>query len=424
MKKFVAMMLALVMCLACMTACSAPADNSSSTPANDSAVTDSTDSTDNTGDATSTPDTPANGVTVRIGGIGPISGDYANYGTSVKNAAQLAVDEINAAGGVNGMTFVLDFQDSVGDPDSAVNAYGKLIDNGMNLSLGGVLSGETASIVAAAREDGIPVLTPSASADNVLAGNDAAFRVCFRDSSQGTASADYIADNNLTDKVAVFYQSDIDYSAGLYDSFKEECAARNIEIVEVQTFTDGAKTDFSTQINAIKDSGVNVVFIPIYAAEASVFVTQAQGKLDGMYFFGCDGLDGILTKVSDPAQAENVMMLTPFAADSTEPKVQAFVSAYQEAFGAVPDQFAANAYDAIYAFKAALEKAGITDPSVADFNQLVVDAMLEITVDGVTGSMSWTEDGETVKPAQAMIIHDGVAELYGADNAAAADDGE
>lgn len=406
MKKFVAMMMAMVMCLALMTACSAPA-NDSSAPAND-------------GSSASTPaeggDAPAaGGATVRIGGIGPISGDYANYGNSVKNAAQLAVDEINAAGGVNGMTLVLDFQDSVGDPDSAVGAYGKLVDNGMNLSLGGVLSGETASIVAAAREDGIPILTPSASADKVLEGNDAAFRVCFRDSSQGTASADYIADNGLTDKVAVFYQSDIDYSAGLYKAFEEECAARNIEIVEVQTFTDGTKTDFSTQINAIKDAGVNVVFIPIYAAEASTFVTQAQGKLDGMYFFGCDGLDGILTKVSDPAQAENVMMLTPFAADSTDPQVQSFVKAYNDKFGAVPDQFAANAYDAVYAFKAAMEKAGITDPTVADFNEKVVTAMKEISVDGVTGTMSWTEDGETVKPAQAMIIHDGVAELYGAD---------
>lgn len=390
MKKFFAIVMAAVMCFAFLTACS------SSTA----------------GGSSSAGDTSNNGTVLRLGGVGPLTGDYANYGTSVRNAAQMAVDEINAAGGVNGMSFALDFQDSAGDPDSAVTAYGKLIDNGMKLSLGAVLSGETASIVAAAREDGTPILTPSASADMAITGNDAAFRVCFTDSSQGTASADFIADNQLADKVAVFYQSDIDYSVGLYNAFTAECAARGIEIVEVQTFTSDTSTDFSTQINAIKDSGVNVVFIPIYAAEASSLVTQAQGKLSDVIYFGCDGLDGILSKVSDPAQAENVMMLTPFAADATDENVQTFVKAYEERFGATPDQFAGDGYDAVYAYKAAIEKAGITDPNDPELNAKIVAAMTQITVDGVTGTMTWTADGETVKPARAMIIHDGVAALY------------
>ncbi len=381
MKKFVAMMLVLVMCFA-VTACSSSGSSADSTK-------------------------------MLVGGIGPLSGNYANYGTSVRNGAQLAVDEINAAGGVNGMTFVLDFQDSAADPDSAVAAYGKLMDNGMNLSLGCVLSGECASVVAAAKADGIPVLTPSASADNILKDSSTAFRVCFKDSAQGTASANYIADNNMASKVAVFYQSDIDYSVGLYDAFVEQCGARGIEIVEVQTFTTDTSTDFSTQINAIKDSGVDVVFIPIYAAEAASLLTQAKGKLaDGTIFFGCDGLDGILTKVADPAHAENVMMLTPFAADAPAANVQAFVSAYETAFGATPDQFAANAYDAIYAYKAAIEHAGVTESTDADLYSKIVAAMTEITVSGVTGEMTWTADGETSKAAQAMIIHDGVATLY------------
>jgi branched-chain amino acid transport system substrate-binding protein len=216
------------------------------------------------------------------------------------------------------MNVVLDFQDSAADPDSAVAAYGKLMDNGMNIFTGGVLSGETASVVAAAIEDGIAIVTPTATADAAIQGNPNTFRVCFTDSSQGLASADYIADNKMADKVAVFYQSDIDYSVGLFENFKAQCAVRGVEIVEVQTFTTDSATDFSTQINAIADSGVNLVYIPIYAAEASTFLTQAQGKLDGKIFFGCDGLDGILGKVSDPAIAENVLMLTPFAADSTE----------------------------------------------------------------------------------------------------------
>jgi branched-chain amino acid transport system substrate-binding protein len=352
-------------------------------------------------------------VTLLLGGIGPLTGDYANYGTSVRNGAQVAVDEINAAGGVNGFNFALDFQDSQGNADSAVSAYGKLMDSGMDVSLGGTFSGETASIVAAAREDGILVLTPSASAKASIEGNDCAFRVCFNDPQQGTASADYIADNALATKVAVFYQSDIDYSVGLYETFKTQCEARNIEITEVQTFTLGTNTDFSTQIAAIRDSGAELVFLPIYAAEASTFLTQASGKLDGVTFFGCDGLDGILNKVSDPALAEGVMMLTPFAADSTAANVQSFVAAYQAAYGAAPDQFAADGYDAVYAVKAALENAGVTGENKDDsFNAKMVAAMTAITVEGVTGTMTWTADGETSKPAQAMVIRDGAAVVY------------
>lgn len=355
------------------------------------------------------------GDTVLIGGVGPLTGDYANYGTSNRNGAQLAVEEINAAGGVNGMKLTLDFQDSQGDPDSAVNAYGKLVDNGMTVSLGGTFSGETASIVAAAKQDDMMILTPTASADKSIEGNDKAFRVCFTDSSQGTASADFIADNGLGTKVAVFYQSDIDYSVGLYNAFQAECAVRGIEIATVQTFTADTSTDFSTQIAEISNSGVGLVFIPIYAAEASTFLTQASGKLSSdTIYFGCDGLDGILTKLSDASYAENVMMLTPFAADAPEENVQSFVKAYEEKYGATPDQFAADGYDAVYAIKAAMEHANITDANDAEFTSKMVAAMQQITVDGVTGSMTWTADGETSKAARAMIIHDGVAVLYGA----------
>ena len=382
MKKFVAMMLAAVMCLACMTACGAPAASNVS-----------------------------DGSSIIIGGVGPLTGDYANYGTSVRNGMVQAVEEINAAGGINGMEVVLDFQDSAADPDSAVAAYGKLMDNGMNVFTGGTLSGETASAVAAANEDGVPIVTPTATADSAIAGNPNAFRICFTDSSQGLASANYIADNKMADKVAVFYQSDIDYSVGLYTNFETQCAERGIEIVEVQTFTADTATDYSTQINAIADSGVSLVFIPIYAAEASTFLTQAQGKLDGKIFFGCDGLDGILGKVSDPAVAENVVMLTPFAADDPDAQVQAFVTEYKADNGAAPDQFAASGYDAIYVIKAAVEKAGVTTAD-ADFNTKVVAAMTAVEVDGVTGTMTWGEDGETTKAAKAMIIHDGVAVLY------------
>lgn len=354
-------------------------------------------------------------LTIKIGGIGPTTGDYSNYGTSVKEGAQVAVNEINAAGGFNGLKFELLFEDSAADASAAVAAYGKLLDDGMLISLGGTLSGETSSIVAAAKDDGILILTPSASALDAIKGNDAAFRVCFNDPQQGTASAKYIADNKLADKVAVFYQSDLDYSDGLYQTFKAECAVQGIEIIETQTFTKGSTADFTTQVNALKaavDNGAKVIFLPIYAQEAATLLTQAtKVGITGATFFGCDGLDGILEKIADKADAEGTMLLTPFAADSDDAGVQSFVAAYKAAYGKTPDQFAAGGYDAIYTIKAALEHCGYSNETEdwSELNSKLVAAMTKIEVNGVTGKMKWTADGEAQKNANAVIIKDGVA---------------
>ena len=403
-------LLCLVLCLAMLFSLAACASNEQTTSEDTSADTSADTSTD------AADDSAAAGTdgdkTVYLGLIGPMTGDYANYGTSTRDGAQIAVDEINEAGGVNGYTFVLDAQDSQGDPDSAVSAYGKLMDSGMDVSLGCVLSGEAQSVITAAVEDGILIVTPTSSAVACIQGNPNAFRVCFNDAAQGTAAADYIADNNLGTKIAVFYQSDIDYSAGLYETFQTEAAARGLEIVEEQTFTAGSATDFSTQINAIRDSGCDVVFLPIYAAEASTFLTQAQGKLDDVLYFGVDGLDGIQTKVSDTSLIEGLMMLTPFAADAQDEATQSFVEKYLPIHDNIaPDQFAADGYDAVYIVKAAMEQCGKT-PEDADFNEAMVAAMYEITVDGLTGTMTWDENNEPNKPAKAMVFVDGVAQLF------------
>ncbi len=348
---------------------------------------------------------------VLLGLIGPMTGDYANYGTSVRDGAQIAVDEINAAGGVNGYTFSLSAQDSQADPDSAVSAYNKLMDDGMDVSIGCVLSGEAASVITAAAADEILIVTPSSSAKDCIAANDKAFRVCFNDPAQGTASADYIVDNGLGSKVAVFYQSDIDYSDGLYETFKAQAEVRGLEIVEEQTFTDGSKTDFSTQIDAIKASGCDLVFLPIYAAEASVFLTQAKGVLNDMVFFGCDGLDGLQTKVSDMSLIDGVMMLTPFAADAEDELTKNFVAKYEELYKKTPDQFAADGYDAVYIVKAVMEKTGKT-PADADFNKALIEAMYDVEVTGLTGTMTWNEEREPNKAAKAMVFENGVAKLF------------
>lgn len=382
MKKFLCMMMAVLMVLA-MAACGGePANNGG----ND------------------TPDT----TTVKIGGIGPLTGAYANYGLSEKNGAELAVKEINEAGGIAGKQIELSYQDSQGESESAVNAYGKLMDWGMEVSLGCVLSGENASVVAAARDDDVLLITPSGSADKCIDGNDKAFRVCFYDSYQGAAAAQYIKDNNMVDTVGILYQSDNDYSVGLYNAFVAKCGELGITIAETQTFTSSTNTDFSTQVNALVASGAKLVFIPIYAEEASTFLTQARGKFAGdVYFFGADGLDGILGKVEqDPTIANNVLMLTPFSADNPAENVQSFVKKYQEAYGATPDQFAADAYDAIYAIKAAVEKAGSTSGAA------LASALTSLTVEGVTGTMTWAADGNTNKPASAILYYDGVGTLF------------
>ena len=351
----------------------------------------------------------SDGDTIRLGGVGPLTGGYANYGLSVQHGAELAAKEINAAGGVNGKMLEVQFQDSQGDPESAVAAYGKLMDWGMNVSLGAVLSGETASVVAAAKADDMFIMETTGSTDKCIDGNDNAFRVCFYDSYQGTAAADYLKDKALATEVGVFYQSDNDYSAGLYNAFAAQCQKVGVTIKETQTFTTATNTDFSTQVNALVASGVKVVFIPIYAEEASTFLTQAKGKFGSdVYFFGADGLDGILGKVSqDVTIADNVLMMTPFAADSAEPKVQAFVKAYQDAYNATPDQFAADGYDAVYAVKAAIEAAkGST--SGTD----LAAVMTSLTVEGVTGTMTWSADGNTNKAASAILYKNGVGTLF------------
>lgn len=382
MKKFLCMMMAVLMVLA-MAACGGePANNGGN-------------------------DTP-DATTVKIGGIGPLTGAYANYGLSEKNGAELAVKEINEAGGIAGKQIELSYQDSQGESESAVNAYGKLMDWGMEVSLGCVLSGENASVVAAARDDDVLLITPSGSADKCIDGNDKAFRICFYNSYQGAAAAQYIKDNNMVDTVGILYQSDNDYSVGLYNAFVAKCGELGITIAETQTFTSSTNTDFSTQVSALVSSGVKLVFIPLYAEEASTFLTQAHGKFaDDVYFFGADGLDGILGKVEqDTSLANNVLMFTPFAADNPAENVQSFVKKYQEAYGATPDQFAADAYDAIYVIKAAVEKAGSTSGAA------LASALTSLTVEGVTGVMTWTADGNTNKPASAILYYDGVGTLF------------
>lgn len=355
---------------------------------------------------------------IYIGGIGPLTGDYANYGLSVQHGAEIAINEINAAGGINGMKIVFSMQDSQGDPDSAKSAYGALIDWGMDASIGTVLSGEMDTVTKESAADDMFMISASASNDTCIEGSSNAFRICFYDSYQGVAAANYVKENFPGENVGVFYQSDNDYSIGLYESFADTAKSIGVQIVRVESFSD--ETDYTTQINNLADSGAKVIFLPIYAAEASRFLSQAKNGSpdssifgDGVYFFGCDGLDGIVEKVSDNvATANNVLMLTPFAESSEDANVVNFVKQYKAAYNATPDQFAADGYDAIYAIKLATEKAGFTKSSEIKGSELS-KALLSIKYNGVTGSMTWEANGNTNKLAMAIIYNNGVGSVFG-----------
>lgn len=349
------------------------------------------------------------GGSYKIGGIGPITGGAAIYGTNVQNGAQIAIDEINAAGGVNGYTLEFKFEDDEHDAEKAVNAYNSLKDWGMQLLMGTVTSTPCQAVAAKTYEDNMFQLTPSGSAPSCVQ-YDNAFRICFSDPAQGLASAQYIGQNNLAAKVAVIYDSSDVYSTGIYENFYAEAANQGLEIVAAEAFTADSKTDFSVQLQKAKDAGAELVFLPIYYQEAALILTQAAGMGYEPMFFGCDGLDGILTVDNfDTSLAEGVMLLTPFAADATDDLTVNFVTKYKELYGETPNQFAADAYDCIYTIAAALEKSGAApDMSSSDICDALKTAMTEITVDGLTSpGITWNAAGEPTKEPKAVKIVNG-----------------
>lgn len=351
----------------------------------------------------------SSGKVFKIGGIGPVTGAAAVYGLAVKNGAQIAVDEINADGGINGYQIEFNFQDDEHDAEKSVNAYNTLKDWGVQVLMGTVTSAPCVAVADKTNADNMFQITPSGSSVE-CAQNPNVFRVCFSDPDQGAASATYIAENKLAEKISVIYDSSDVYSSGIYEKFAAEAANQGLEIVDAEAFTADSNKDFSTQLQKAKDAGADLVFLPIYYTEASLILKQADTMGYAPKFFGCDGMDGILQVENfDTKLAEGLMLLTPFAADAQDELTQKFVTSYKENYGETPIQFAADAYDAIYAIKAAMEEADITpDTSVSDTCDKMKEAMLKIKVNGLTGEdMTWTEDGEPHKAPKAVKVVDG-----------------
>ncbi len=408
MKKFVSLGLAAVL-TASLTACGGGSGDSSATTA-PAAGGDTSTTTAAAGDDSG--DAPvAEGGTFKLGVIGPLTGPAAAYGIAVQNGVDLAVKEINAAGGVNGAMLEMNSQDDEHDPEESVNAYNNLKDWDMQILVGAVTSKPCIAVAAESANDNLFQITPSGSAVECAAPENV-FRVCFADPAQGTASAQYIGDHKLGTKIAIIYDSSTEYSAGIRESFVAEAANHGLEIVADEAFTADTNTDFSVQLDKAKEAGADLVFMPIYYQEASVILKQASDKEFAPVFFGVDGMDGILSVENfDTSLAEGVMLLTPFSA--TEESSKAFTDAYVAAYGIEPNQFAADAYDAVYAVKAAAEKAGITpDMDASSICDAMKTAMTEISIDGLTGEgMTWDAAGETGKAPKAVKIVNGVYEM-------------
>lgn len=412
MKKLVSLMLVLSLMTALLTGCGGDSagstgDAGTQSTANEGTVNESTAAAEADGDAQEAAGNAAEGEGFRIGSIGPLTGGAAVYGIAVRNGAQLAVDEINAAGGINGTPIVFSFEDDEHDPEKAVNAYNTLKDWDMQLLMGTVTSGPCIAVAEEAKNDNMYLLTPSGTAVECVQ-YDNAFRVCFSDPNQGAKSAEYIGTNEIATKVAVIYDSSDVYSTGIYTEFAKNAPEYGLEIVAAEAFTAENKTDFTIQLQKAKDGGAELVFLPIYYQEAALILSQADNMGFAPMFFGCDGLDGILSVEDfDPTLAEGVMLLTPLVIDESD-QTRAFANNYEATYGETPIQFAANAYDAIYIIKAALEQAGATpDMSASELCDLMKEAMLQVAVEGITGSMTWTQDGEVNKEPKAVKIVDG-----------------
>ncbi len=362
-------------------------------------------------ESTTTSESSDSGETFKIGGIGPTTGSAAVYGVAVQQGAQIAIDEINEAGGINGYQIEFSFEDDEHDAEKAVNAYNTLKDWGMQVLLGTVTSTPCIAVVENTYADNMFQITPSGTAVECIQYPNA-YRMCFSDPNQGVESARYIGENGLASTVAIIYDSSDTYSSGIYEAFVEEAENQSFEIVSVSSFDASNNTDFSVQVQQAKDAGAELLFMPFYYTEASLVLAECNSQGYEPIFFGCDGMDGILAVENfDTTLAENLMYLAPFVASSENEQVQSFVSAYEAAYGETPNQFAADGYDSVYVIKAALEAAG-ADPSmsVSDLCDAMMEAMSSVTYSGVTGEdITWDEDGEPNKAPLVVQIQDGEA---------------
>ena len=377
MKKFTAMMLAMLMVLSLLAGCG------SSAPAADASA-------------------------IKIGLTGPLTGGAAVYGTAVEAGMKIAVEEINAAAG-DGLKIEFQAQDDEHDGEKALNAYNNLKDWGMQFFAGAVTTAPCLSIAPTAVEDNIFMMTPSGSSDKIPNTGANVYQMCFTDPNQGASAAQLVAEQNMAQNIGIIFDNSDDYSKGLLNGFKTKAAELGLNIVCETSFTADNKTDLSTQVTQCKDAGCDFVFLPFYATEASQVLTQADMIGYDPTFFGCDGMDGVLTiEGFDKNLAEGLVLMTPFNPDA--PETQDFVTKYKAMMnGETPNQFAADGYDVIYAIYNACVATGVdgaTKPSDACDKLMEYFATYEFS--GLTGSgMTWDAAGMISKIPAAVVIENG-----------------
>ncbi len=353
-----------------------------------------------------------NNTEYMIGVSGPLTGGAAMYGVAVANSAQMAVDEINAAGGLNGVMFKLIATDDVNDATKIATNYSSLYEGGMQISLGTVTTTPGLEFKNLSHDDNVFFLTPSASGDKIPE-FDNGYQMCFADGNQGKVAAEYVNANFAGQTIGIFYKSDDPYSSGIFSQFKANLDS-SVTVVET-TFTEANTTDFSTQIDTLK--GCEFIFMPIYYTPASLFMMQGKDiMLPHAVYYGCDGFDGIdnVEGFDITSIPQEVTMLSHFNSKATEGAAKEFIDKYVEKFGAdTLNQFGAAAYDCVYAIFNAMKKAiddGKNIPvtiSASDLCDILKDQFNGgfTYMNGATGdSISWESTGYVNKGAIKYVI--------------------
>ena len=348
---------------------------------------------------------------IKIGMTGPLTGSASAYGIAVRGGMEIAVAEINALGGIQ-IEFKTEDDEADGS-DKAVSAYNALKDWDMQIFAGAVTTGSSLAIAAETVNDQIFMLTPSASAETVALTGSNIYQMCFTDPNQGASAAELMAAKWPDATIGIIYDSSDAYSAGIRDGFLAKAEELNLNIaVSDAAFTADTKSDLSTQITKCQAAGCDLVFLPFYYTEAASVLTNASNMGYAPTFFGCDGMDGILTVEGfDTALAEGLVLMTPFDANATDEATVAFVEQFKaNNDGLIPNQFAADGYDVIYALYNACMAAGIdgnTDP--AEACAMLQEQFASLSVDGLTGKgMTWDENGMISKAPAAVVITDGI----------------
>ena len=401
----------MAMLVAVLAACQPATTTTSpaSTPQESSSQANNTEGTDSEG-TTSQPEgsvSAPSGEPIVIGGLAPLTGGVSVYGIASNQGTELAIKQINEKGGINGRPVEYVVIDEQGDAEQAITAYSRLVNEHKIVALiGDVTSTPSLAVAQRAAKDGIPMITPTSTAAKITLEGSNIFRVCFLDPDQGKAMADYAHEGLKATKAAMIYNAADEYSVGLAEAFEAQAKELGLEMVANQTYNDGDK-DFRTQLTTIAAAAPDVLFVPDYYGTNILILNQAKDAGVTATLLGGDGWDGIITQTPEdnPNEADGAFFANHYATSDTNPIVQDFLKAYEAEYDSVPISFSALGYDAAMILLKAIEAAGTTDSAA------VVEAIQKSNYDGVTGNITFDENGDPLKPISILEVKNGAYEL-------------